>query len=193
MFGRKWALLVIAFEVVALSACGRTRDKAEETAKAQAITAELQALRSQLEVTQQTLRSAESRLQSLEFNTKWDGTAYLRPGDGGYSRVQGDIGIFTVKLEDIRTYASGSRIKLKIGNLTSATVDGFGATIDWGPEVAYGLPDDAKTHTREVTLSESLEPGKWNFVTLTLEDVPPHEFGFLRVYDVKHRGIRLFR
>jgi hypothetical protein len=121
----------------------------------------------------------------------WDSVALLTPGEKGYAAVKFDLGYLTLSLDDIQPYASGSRVKLRFGNLTSATVNGLKAKLEWGSVDGKGIPNNAEAKSREVTFEESLRSGSWTWVTVVLEGVPPTEFGFLRVKEVGHRGIAL--
>ena len=66
-----------------------------------------------------------------KIGQEFDGAAYLTPGAEGYSVVRADLGALTVKIDNVEPYANGSRITLQIGNLTSATINGAKAKMDW--------------------------------------------------------------
>lgn len=119
-----------------------------------------------------------------------DRVAYLTPGESGYSVVQSDLGVITVSLKDIQPYANGSKITLRLGNTTSATINGAQATLDWGSADSAGLPAGAEK-SREVTFAESLPAGAWTDCKIVLEGVPPVQLGYVRVREMKHSGIRL--
>ena len=121
----------------------------------------------------------------------WDKVAYLTPGSDGYAAVKMDLGYLTVNLANIAPYANGSKVSLTFGNLTSATIDGLKATIEWGSVDDKGLPKNEEAKSREIKLTESLFSGAWNKADVVLEGVPPTALGFVRVRDVTHQGIRL--
>jgi outer membrane murein-binding lipoprotein Lpp len=140
----------------------------------------------------------EKRMEELNFQVSfqassqgWDRIAYLTPGTDGYSAVKMDLGYLTVNLADIAPYANGSKVTLTFGNLTSATIDGLKAKIEWGPVDEKGLPKGEQGKSREISLAESLYPGAWNKTDVVLEGVPPTALGFVRLKDISHRGIRL--
>lgn len=130
---------------------------------------------------------------TIENAIKNPRSAYLTPGEDGYSLVNADLGTISVKIANIVSYANGSRVTLSIGNLTSATINGLKATMNWGPVDDRGLPVPGSEKTRDITLKESLQPGAWSMSSVVLEGVPPEAFGFLRVKDVSHTGIALRR
>jgi hypothetical protein len=53
------------------------------------------------------------------------------------------------------------------------------------------VPVDESSKSRVVTIAQSLEPGYWNDARLVLDGVPPARFGFLRVKQLTHGGLRL--
>ena len=140
----------------------------------------------------------EKQIEQLQYRVRlqsdikdWDKVAYLTPGSDGYSAVKMDLGYLTVNLANIAAYANGSKVSLTFGNLTSATIDGLKATIEWGSVDEKGMPKNEEAKSREIKLTESLYSGAWNKADVVLEGVPPTALGFVRVRDVTHQGIRL--
>ncbi len=151
-----------------------------------------------VEPLEKRVTSLEKEVEQLQFQLRlqgetkgWEGIAYLTPGSAGYAVIKMDLGNLTVSLEDISPYANGSKIKLLFGNLTSATIEGLKATIEWGSVDDKGLPKNKEAKSREVKLTESLVPGNWNKTEVVLEGIPPTALGFVRVRDVGHQAIRL--
>lgn len=136
------------------------------------------------------VRRLTNRVQFSETSRDLDGVAFLTPGDRGYSPLKFDLGYLTVSLEDIQPYANGSKVKLKIGNLTSARINGLKAKLEWGAVDTSGVPKD-EGKSREVSFEEALRSGSWTAVDVVLEAVPPADFGYLRVREVSNRGIGL--
>lgn len=132
--------------------------------------------------------------QRVELNQQfreWEGVAYLTPGSAGYSVIRMDLGNLTVGLSNVAAYANGSKVTLQFGNLTSATVDGLKAKIEWGPVDEKGTPKNSEVKSKEFSATESLLPGNWNSTEIVLEGVPPTALGFVRVREVSHRAIRM--
>lgn len=148
------------------------------------------------------LESSLSELQKEHANLKrsvelselfrsWEGVAYLTPGSTGYAIVQMDLTKLTVGLSNIQPYANGSKVTLQFGNLSSATIDGLKATIEWGPVDKDGTAINKEAKSRDVSFNEALYPGTWNNSEVILEGVPPTALGFVRVKEVSHRAIRM--
>ena len=128
-----------------------------------------------------------------EFVRDSEGVAYLTPGDSGYSTIKStsNFGFLTVSLTNVEPYANGSRIKLKFGNPTNATLADVSATIDWGSVDAKGSPLNDQEKTKTVEFREKFNAGHWIFVTVVLEGVPPTSLGFVRVRELKNKAIIL--
>ena len=139
-------------------------------------------------------KALTDRLQTLAFEVEFsdvDRFAFLTPGDAGYSAVRFDLGVVTVKINDVKPYANGSKVTLQFGNLTAGRINGLKAKLDWGKVDDKGLPQNDRAKTREVNFGESLLPGAWTQSELVLEGIPPTELGFIRLSQVGHRGIGL--
>ena len=154
---------------------------------------ELALMRADIAVLRDSVHEVASDLAVHKVLESWGDFALLYPGDDGYSLLRTDLGALTVSLEDVQPYASGSRITLQFGNLTNATIEGVKATLDWGQALKPRFPDNESMHSKEVSLTEALRPGRWNNVSFVLDGVPPTELGFVRVKNVNHSGIRLLR
>ncbi len=174
-------LLLVAVLTPAISACSRDADEARELA----------VLRARLDSLQLVVKKIEFDAKYADFFSKVDGIAYLTPGSSGYSLIQSDLGKLAVSLEDVRPYANGTRIVLSIGNLTSATINGAKASIEWGSVDSAGSPRNEAAKSRDATFAEHLPAGAWTQVPLVLDGVLPAEFGFVRIKDVTHTGIGL--
>lgn len=179
-----WALLLAP---CLLSGC---TEKSQEAAALQKKTDDLQ---SQVKALNETVDKLERDASLDKFIRDSEGIAYLTPGAEGYSVIDSDIGRFTVQLMNVQAYASGTKVTLRFGNLTSATIDGAKVTIEWGRVDEKGNPKNDEARSREVTFNEALRAGAWTEVPVVLDGVPAQEFGFVRLRDMSHRGIRLLK
>jgi hypothetical protein len=152
----------------------------------------------QLESRLGTLEAEVKRLdeQALDISTehllnKLEKIALLKPGDQGYSAVRFDLGIVTVKIADIKPYASGSKVSLEFGNLSSARIDGLKAQIEWGKMNERGFPSSDGPKSQEFKFNSSLSPGAWTQTVVVLDSIPPADLGFIRLKNISHTGIVL--
>lgn len=124
--------------------------------------------------------AARARYSSVEFD----------PSDSSYRRVNSDgsFGSFAVSVQDVRPFGDGVRVKLNIGNPSSAGFTGAKLMFTYGPRA----PDDpfdwdamekwkGGLKKKEITLTESLQPGNWNSVSVTLPKIAADQFGYLRI------------
>ena len=146
------------------------------------------------------LRRSKNEVKSLKNNFEIDKLlrdiseiAYLTPGSDGYSTIKYDLGVLTVQLADVQPYANGAKITLNFGNTLSASVNGLKMTMDWGKVDKEGKVINESSKSKEVVLSELLRSGAWMKFSVVLDGIPPSELGFVRVHNVTHTGIRLFK
>lgn len=163
-------------------------------------TPQIAALQKKTDDLQAQIKTLKDSTDRMQQDQSWDklvrdsaSVAYLTPGTAGYSVIETDLGHLTVQLANVAAYANGTRITLRFGNLTSATINGAKATLEWGSVDQKGNPENDKARSRDVTFNESLRAGAWTEVHVVLEGVPPQEFGFIRIRDMTHSGIVLYR
>jgi len=144
--------------------------------------------------------SLSKRIDSLASDIRiertistFDEEAFLKPGDGGYAVVKTNLGVLTFRLQNVQQYANGSRVELQVGNVTSATITGLNISVDYGPTDTAGIAVFSEEKSKKVTFSESLPAGSWTTLPVVLDNVPPSNLGFVRIYDVSHQGIRLLK
>lgn len=154
---------------------------------------QLEALKTHVSTLQKRIADLEQENRINELLNSGATVAYLTPGADGYSTVQTDFGKITVSLENVQPYANGSRVTLQFGNISSATLTGVKATIEWGKVAAKGGPDTESQRSREVTFTPSFRAGSWTNIPVVLDGIPSTELGFVRVKDVTNRGISLSR
>jgi hypothetical protein len=116
--------------------------------------------------------------------------AYLQTTAREFQIVKGELGYLTVNIEDISPYANGSRVVLKLGNPSSATLRELSATLEWGRIDAQGSPS-GRVYSKQQSFPDPLAGGTWRQYVVTLADVPPQELGYIRVKDVDLKSISL--
>lgn len=174
----------VAFALL-LAGCGQGPTVESEAKLTEAIE-KIEALRGQVEV-------LEIKVKTQEMFRLLENVAYLTPGDEGYSVVRSDMGSMTIALVDIKPYANGSKVTLKLGNPTSATINGLNAKLEWGAVDDKGMPANESAKSRSVKFNETLNAGAWTNAAVVLDGVLPTDLGFVRVSELGHSGIRLGR
>jgi hypothetical protein len=117
-------------------------------------------------------------------------TAEFDPAEASYQRIDANVGTFAVSLDDVRPFADGVRVTLKLGNLSSATFNGAKLSLSYNKRMpAQGAENYANEistwfgslKTQEQTISSALQPGRWNPVHVVLPAIEPKDFGYLSV------------
>lgn len=142
---------------------------------------------------QSQLAEVKKQISLSDLEKNFDTIAYLTPGSKGYSIVRTELGPITISLEDIQPYANGSKVRLRFGNVTSATLNDVNATIEWGRVDDKGSPDNANSKSKQESFVNPFRPGSWNDVDVILEGLPPTSLGFVRLSEVHHSAINLRR
>jgi hypothetical protein len=154
----------------------------------------LQQLSADLDLANVKIESLESRLVALEVQARMElgqyKSAVLDPGERGFSRLDTSLGSFVVSLQDVTPYADGVRVRLNVGNLTTAMVKGGTFRVKWGPRKPplrgedYALRYSEWTKAlreKSIEFQDDLRSGAWNSVTLSLVGLPPAQFGYLEL------------
>lgn len=162
-----------------------------QESKMRALEEQVAVLEKKLIASEKSIEKIEQRNNTNELVTKIERIAYLTPSSSGYAIVKMDLGNLTVSFANVSGYANGSKVKLQFGNLTSATIEGLKATLEWGAVDEEGKPKNSEAKSREIVFNESLSPGAWNNAEVVLDGVPPASLGFIRVKNLSHRAIRL--
>lgn len=162
--------------------------------------AELQSLRNiatdqgkalnQLEAARAKLAADVEKLQSEVLNLQIENalnigagkTATLSVTEKGYSVAQMDIGSITLAVKDVAPYANGVKVKLNIGNPTSATFPGLKLNVVWA-NAAPGTKnyDPSTRQTKEISIPGEIKPGMWNTEEIVLAPAKPDQIDYLTI------------
>lgn len=139
----------------------------------------------QIEALEKRLLDAETKVWILEVTKNPYESATFDPAAApAYQRVDTSAGTFAISIEDVKPHADGVKVRLAVGNLTTATFSGGNFKIKWGPRkdktTRYSDWQKSLTET-EQKFTNDLRPATWNKVTLTLPGVPPDKFGYLEL------------
>lgn len=133
------------------------------------------------------------KVQADNFADNYNKVAFLTPGSDAYSAVRFDLGVLTISIANIVPYANGSKVTLCFGNTLSSTINGLKATAVYGPVDSEGITITDQKKTKKISITKSLRSGSWTNVEVILDGVPPQELGYVRIKDITHTGIELFR
>jgi len=132
----------------------------------------------------------ESKVLLLDFSKDQYKSATFDPSDQGFERLDTSVGTFAVSVQQVSAHADGVRVRLHVGNLTTAAVNGGKFKVKWGSRMPKtGEKGWAKQFAswqkslleKETSFTEELRPGTWNNVNLVLPGLPPERFGYLEL------------
>ena len=110
----------------------------------------------------------------------------LKPSDQGFDALWHDLGVFAVELPIVTATEKGSRVTLRLGNLTAGAVNNVEAKVEWGTD-----PDAPPPRSERMPLARTVPQGGWSEVALNLEGVPPDRLGFVRLSEVTIGSVSL--
>ena len=101
----------------------------------------------------------------------WAHSANINPVDKSYQRIDANVATLYVSTESVDSYLDGYKVKLKIGNPTTADFNSFTLISYWGPTYNTNLTVEAfesaqKSHTNECP--DTLLSGYWTPVEIVL-------------------------
>jgi hypothetical protein len=105
-----------------------------------------------------------------------------------FQRLDSDSGSFLVSVVDVSPYLNGYRLKLNMGNPSSARFANSTIKIRWAK--AYDFSKftadtysswQKSIHEKSVTLTSDLMPGTWNHEDVDLIPAGSNELGFLEM------------
>ncbi|MFZ5563807.1 MAG: DUF3251 domain-containing protein [Thermodesulfobacteriota bacterium] len=137
-----------------------------------------------IEELEKKVKELETSVLLLELTKNtYDIASFDPAADEGFQRIDTSVGTFAVSVEEVKPQADGVKVRLNVGNLTSATVSGGTFTIKWGPRRGDSdYPEwQRNLSEKEQKFTDDLRPGTWNPVTLTLPGLPPDKFGYLQL------------
>ena len=168
--------LLFAAAAASSAACERPRVEALER--------EVAHLKQTLEEQQKEFRADR---EAVDLVLDAGETVTLKPAEQRYEPIWHDFGVFAIELTEVTPTEEGSRVKLRVGNLTSATVNGVEAKIEWGQD-----PEESPApYSDRRSLGRVLPQGAWSEITLNLDGVPPPQLGYVRVSHLTIRSVSL--
>lgn len=104
-------------------------------------------------------------------------TAILQTSEHGFSPIVTTVGTFTVAVKDVSAYASGSRLRLVVGNPTS------GAVLRMKMHLAYGprLGPASDLHQRDFEVAYPITGGARHEFDIDLPGVPPAQLEWVTI------------
>jgi hypothetical protein len=141
---------------------------------------QITALKDQLNTLQANYNSRISKLEtkvlSLWVDANYAQSTQLSVTERDYSVVKTNLGNLLFIVQDVSPYANGVKLKLRIGNLNSATFHGIKMDFSWGKNVG-----DSFNHHKTVDLTTDLLPGYWTEQDVILAPAKTDEMSYISV------------
>lgn len=153
------------------------------------VTEQAQAI-AQLKVAHSKLTSDIVKLQDDVFNLRWEDassddlaqTAFLSLTEKGYSVAEMPVGSVLIAVRDVTPYANGVKVKLDVGNPTSATFPGLKLQVAWANAAPGTKNYDSNTHQKkEISISGEIKPGAWNTEEIILAPAKPDQVDYVTI------------
>ena len=106
--------------------------------------------------------------------------ANLKPNEDGFALIDAAGMPLAFDLEDVTESASGSKIKLKVGNPTAAVITRLHLDLSYGKSTEDGLLTSPILNKTE-TVTTRLPAGQWTDVTIGLPNMPAKDLGIVRI------------
>ena len=134
-----------------------------------------------IEALEGRVNELESKVVMLDVSKDEYKSVTLDPSDRGFGRLDSSVGTFAVLIAQVSAHADGVRVRLQVGNLTTAAVSGGTFKAKWGPRMPKtGEKDWVKQYgswrkslsEKDIPFTEELRPGTWNNVNIVLPGIP---------------------
>lgn len=172
-----------------LAGCKPDAETAEELKWLRSTVTEQAQVISQLTTTNSKFASDIAKLQGDVLNLQWEDalagdpkTALLSVTEKGYSVAEMPVGSVLIAVRDVTAYANGVKIKLDIGNPTSATFPGLKLQVAWANAAPGSKNYDADTfQKKEISIAGDIKPGLWNTEEIVLAPAKPDQLDYLSI------------
>ena len=149
-----------------------------------------------LELLRTDVTNMHTELNQLDLNlwfhkyTTDRSTATLDPANPGpFTAVENDTGLFFVSLKEVQQYLSGVKVTFHLGNPMNCSFTGASLEVTFGEaldknrvsEDGYIEAHKKRLQKKIVKITDTLEAGRWNPVTVYLAPIAPSELGTLEV------------
>ena len=128
----------------------------------------------------------ETERQTLQAFMNAADVVTLKPSDQGFDALWHDLGVFAIELPLVAAIEDGSRVTLRIGNMTAGAVNNVEAKVEWGTD-----PTAPPVRSERKPLARVVPQGGWAEIALDLNGVTPDHLGFVRLSEVTIGSVSL--
>jgi hypothetical protein len=166
---------------------GCTQSNKDYSSEIALIRSELSSVKHDLDLERRRGVDSNGRIQKLEASSPQPADiALIDPaGPDTFQRINTNLTPILVAFYDSSPVGDGTKIKLQIGNISSATMDGIKLRVQYNvraPQDSSKIGEwNARARNQNVDLVDRLGPGTWTTVSASLPGIKPDELGFLAV------------
>ncbi|MGE8452646.1 MAG: DUF3251 domain-containing protein [Pseudomonadales bacterium] len=172
-----------------LTGCKPDAETAAELTSLRSTVTEQAQVIAQLKTAHSKFASDIEKLQKEVFNLQWEDatmpdpkTAYLSVTEKGYSVAEMSVGSVLIAVRDVTSYANGVKVKIDIGNPTSATFPGLKLQVAWANAVPGTKNYDSNTYQeKEISITGDIKPGAWNTEEIVLAPAKSDQVDFISI------------
>lgn len=139
----------------------------------------------------------QKRVDALDATLKWDeyllsnkqdrhDSITLNLTEHTFQRLDTDTGFFLISVEEVVPYLNGYKLRLKIGNPSSADYAGPKITVKWNKQYPYDKYTQASFEEwqkagqeKDASLTDILASGSWNKVEVIIAPATVEQLGFV--------------
>ena len=176
--------------ILAATVCGAAACDSGSSARNLEVERTVQAQATQIQALEGRIEQLENKVAELNWLKVRFNSAIFDPSDQGFERLDSSVGTFAISIQEVSAHADGVRVRLHVGNLSTATVGGGKFKAKWGSRqpkmgekgwISKYQAWEKSLLQKDISFTEDLRPGTWNNVTLILPGVPPEKFGHLEL------------
>lgn len=189
-------LHLVACASFVLAGCeeSNSADRGQVASKTDELSTRIAQITKQLAKVEEQSKDAQQTARRVQFAFETERTRYqsaeFDPSEPAFQRIDSNTGSFAVSVDDVAQFGDGVRVRLNLGNLSSATYAGATLTLRYGPRAPPGTAEDFYSKylewdkalkSKEQTITADLRPGRWNPVPIILPSIDQKDFGYLEV------------
>ncbi len=195
--------ILLAFGVTGLISCNAEAPEKKAAAlepKVVALEAKVADLEKRLDENAKPTTQHAASIAELQGKVGWletrvdiieDEEGTLDPTLKAYAFVKTRAGNLLLAVDNVVPFGDGQKVTFRVGNPHTITFNGFTMKVRYGPrepsypekkfDIAVYNAWQASFREKELKVTESLIPGKWNHVNVVLAPAKPQDIGSLGV------------
>ncbi|PDO87863.1 DUF3251 domain-containing protein [Kosakonia sacchari] len=178
---RRYLRTLLLGSLFALSACAQQSEVRQLHQSVSTLNNEMSKLNKEtVKITQQNTLNAKSR-----------SGVYLLPGANTPARLNSQIGMLRMSLQNIAPNAAGTRVVLRIQGESNDPLPAFSGTVEWG-QIQGTTENYQEVNVQNQLINapaSTLAPSDVD-IPLQLNGITPEQLGFVRIHDIQPANLQ---